>query len=99
VISSRIGQSNLSFDIVEAQAGLVSYIDSIDFSTGGIVDLRGWARAYEASGEAIYVGFYTTFRHDAIGFVSVGISLPRENFTATMRLYNLGVGERIGELG
>ena len=91
-IASRIGQANLPFDIAEAQAGVISYIDTIDFTADGIVDLRGWVRAYEASGDAIYVGVYTTFRHDDIGFVSVGFPLPRANFTATLRPYNLGVG-------
>ena len=60
-IASRIGQANLPFDTEETQAGVVSYIDTIDFTADGIVDLRGWVRAYEASGEAIYVGVYTTF--------------------------------------
>ena len=49
-------------------------------------------RAYEASGEAIYVGVYTTFRHDGVGFVSVGFPLPRANFTATLRPYNVDGG-------
>lgn len=91
-VASRIGQANLPFDIEEAQAGVVSYIDTIDFSADGIVDLRGWVRAYEASGEAIYVGVYTTFRHDGVGFVSVGFPLPRANFTATLRPYNVDGG-------
>ena len=91
-IASRIGQANLPFDTAETQAGVVSYIDTIDFTADGIVDLRGWVRAYEASGEAIYVGVYTTFRYDDVGFVSVGFPLPRANFTATLRPFNLEGG-------
>ena len=91
-IASHIGQAKLPFDTEETQTGVVSYIDTIDFTADGIVDLRGWVRAYEASGEAIYVGVYTTFRHEDVGFVSVGFPLPRANFTATLRPFNLDGG-------
>jgi len=89
LIAQRIGQANLPFDIREAQRGVVSYIDSIDFDCDDIIDLRGWVRAFEAAGEAIYVGVYTTFRHDEVGYVSVGFPLPGANFTATLLPYNL----------
>ena len=49
-------------------------------------------RAYEHSGEAIYVGVYTTFRHDGVGYISVGFPLPGANFTATLLPYNLDGG-------
>ena len=91
-IAQRLEQANLPFDTEEVQAGVVSYIDAIDFSADGIVDLRGWVRAYEQSGEAIYVGIYTTFRHEDVGYVSVGFPLPRANFTATLLPYNLDAG-------
>ena len=35
------------------------------------------------SGKPIYVGIYTSFRHDARGYVSVGFPIPSANFTAT----------------
>jgi hypothetical protein len=63
---------------------VVSYIDTIDLQCNDIVDLRGWVRAFEETGEAIYVGVYTTFRHEDIGYVSVGFPLPDSNFTATL---------------
>ena len=63
---------------------MVSYIDTIDLQCNDLVDLRGWVRAFEETGEAIYVGVYTTFRHEDIGYVSVGFPLPDSNFTATL---------------
>ena len=83
-VAQQIGQANLPFNQEEAQRGVVSYIDTIDFQCNDIVDLRGWVRAFEETGEAIYVGVYTTFRHEDIGYVSVGFPLPDSNFTATL---------------
>jgi len=87
-LARPIGQANLPFDVEEAQRGVVSYIDTIDFECDDIIDLRGWVRAFEASGEAIYVGVYTTFRHEGVGYVSVGFPLPASNFTATLLPHN-----------
>lgn len=95
-IASRIGQANLPFNTEEAHRGMVSYIDSIDYQieegeTDCIITLRGWIRAYEDSGEAIYVGVYTVVRNEDAGYVSVGFPLPEANFTATLLPFN-GVG-------
>jgi hypothetical protein len=83
-IAQPIGQANLPFNTEESQQGVVSYIDTIDFKCDDIIDLRGWVRAFEQSGEAIYVGIYTTFQHQGVGYVSVGFPLPDSNFTATL---------------
>jgi hypothetical protein len=83
-VAQQIGQANLPFNQEEAQRGVVSYIDTIDFQCNDIIDLRGWVRAFEETGEAIYVGVYTTFRHEDTGYVSVGFPLPDSNFTATL---------------
>lgn len=83
-IAQPIGQANLPFNTEEAQKGVVSYIDTIDFKCDDIIDLRGWVRAFEQTGEAIYVGIYTTFQHQGVGYVSVGFPLPDSNFTATL---------------
>jgi len=91
-IAQPLGQANLPFNQEEAQRGVVSYIDTIDFDADDIVDLRGWVRAFENSGEAIYVGVYTTFRHAGAGYVSVGFPLPESNFTATLLPFNLPAG-------
>jgi hypothetical protein len=73
----------------EAQSGVVSYVDTIEYgSSEDIKTLRGWTRAFEATGEAIYVGIYTVVRHDEVGYVSVGFPLPESNFTATLMPYN-----------
>jgi hypothetical protein len=88
MIARPMGQANLPFNQEEAQRGVVSMIDTIDFEGDEIIDVRGWVRAFEATGEAIYVGVYTTFRHEDIGYVSVGFPLPDANFTATLLPYN-----------
>jgi hypothetical protein len=87
-IAQPIGQANLPFNTEEAQRGIVSYIDAIDFQWNDIIDLRGWVRAFKETGEAIYVGIYTTFQHENVGYVSVGFPLPDSNFTATLLPYN-----------
>ncbi len=92
-IAQPIGQANLPFDIEEAQRGVVSYIDSIDYAaetSEHIRTLRGWIRAFETTGEPIYVGIYTVVEHDGIGYISVGFPLPESNFTATLLPYNRG---------
>lgn len=100
-IAHPIGQANLPFNMEEAQRGMVSYIDTIEYgptAEGGngadegtadyIETLRGWIRAYEDSGEAIYVGIYTVVRYEGLGYVSVGFPLPEANFTATLKPFN-----------
>lgn len=96
-IASRIGQANLPFNTKEAHRGMVSYIDSIEYENAEgeadhISTLRGWIRAYEDSGEAIYVGVYTVIRHEDVGYVSVGFPLPEANFTATLLPFNNNAG-------
>jgi hypothetical protein len=94
-IAQRIGQANLPFNTEEAHRGMVSYIDTIDYkieddAANHISTLRGWIRAYEDSGDAIYVGIYTIVRYQDTGYVSVGFPLPESNFTATLLPYNNG---------
>lgn len=85
-VAERIGQANLPFNQQEAQRGIVSYIDKIEFKDPAkrFKTLRGWIRAFEATGEAIYVGIYTVVRDEDVGYVSVGFPLPDANFTATL---------------
>ncbi len=98
-VAQKIGQANLPFNIKDAQRGMVSYIDTIDYQVVGDSNaaeqsprpeqtLRVWIRAYQDSGEAIYVGIYTIVRHEDIGYVSVGFPLPEANFTATLLPFN-----------
>jgi hypothetical protein len=46
--------------------------------------VRGWIRSFGDTDEPIYVGIYTTYRHDGRGYVSVGFPLPQASFTATL---------------
>ena len=48
------------------------------------VAIRGWIRSFADTDEPIYVGIYTTYRHDGRGYVSVGFPLPQASFTATL---------------
>ena len=54
------------------------------------IDIRGWIRTFADSGEPIYVGIYTSFRHEDRGYVSVGFPIPNANFTATLLPRNEG---------
>lgn len=69
----------------DALRGMRSRIDTI--STSAIdeaVAVRGWIRSFADTGEPIYVGIYTTYRHGGCGYVSVGFPLPQGSFTATL---------------
>jgi hypothetical protein len=68
----------------EAQRGIRSRIDTIDVDGDGVADVRGWIRSFAATGDPIYVGIYTTYRHEDRGYVRVGFPLPQANFTATL---------------
>jgi hypothetical protein len=68
----------------QAQRGVRSRIDTIDVDRDEIIDIRGWIRSFAATGEPIYVGIYTTYRHNDRGYVSVGFPLPQSSFTATL---------------
>ena len=61
-----------------------SRIDTISSDRDGVVAVRGWIRSFADNDEPIYVGIYTTYRHDGQGYVSVGFPLPHGSFTATL---------------
>jgi hypothetical protein len=69
---------------------MVSTIDTIDLDGDEEIDIRGWIRTFADSGKPIYVGVYTSFRHENRGYVSVGFPLPSANFTATLLPHNAG---------
>jgi len=71
---------------------MVSTIDTIDLDDDEVIDIRGWIRTFADSGRPIYVGIYTSFRHDGRGYVSVGFPIPSANFTATLLPRNEGDG-------
>jgi hypothetical protein len=84
VVARPLGQANVPMNQREALRGVVSRIDTIDVDGDGVPEVRGWIRSYQATGAPIYVGIYTTYRHEDRGYVSVGFPLPNANFTATL---------------
>ena len=84
VVARPLGQANVPMNQRQALRGVRSRIDTIDVDRDDVVDVRGWIREFADTGEPIYVGIYTTYRHDGRGYVSVGFPLPQASFTATL---------------
>jgi len=89
LLARPLGQANVPMNQREAQHGVRSRIDTISGADGtpGTADpvaVRGWIRSRADTGEPIYVGIYTTYRHEGRGYVSVGFPLPQASFTATL---------------
>jgi hypothetical protein len=87
LLARPLGQANVPMSQREAQRGVRSRIDTItggDTGAGEAVTVRGWIRSRADTGEPIYVGIYTTYRHEGRGYVSVGFPLPQASFTATL---------------
>jgi hypothetical protein len=83
-VARPLGQANVPMNQREALRGVRSRIDTIDTDGDGRPDVRGWIRSFADTGAPIYVGIYTTYRHDGRGFVSVGFPVPHGSFTATL---------------
>ena len=83
LLARPLGQANVPMSQREAQHGVRSRIDTIS-DVEGTVSVRGWIRSRADTGEPIYVGIYTTYRHEGRGYVSVGFPLPQASFTATL---------------
>jgi hypothetical protein len=92
-VAEPLGQAAIPSNIEEAQRGMVSTIDTIDLDDDEVIDIRGWIRTFADSGKPIYVGIYTSFRHEGRGYVSVGFPIPSANFTVTLLPRNLGGDE------
>jgi hypothetical protein len=89
LLARPLGQANVPMSQREAQRGVRSRIDTITGvagtpGTSDLVAVRGWIRSRADTGEPIYVGIYTTYRHEGRGYVSVGFPLPHGSFTATL---------------
>ena len=89
LVARPLGQANVPMSQREAQRGVRSRIDTITGvagtpGTSDLVAVRGWIRSRADTGEPIYVGIYTTYRHEGRGYVSVGFPLPQASFTATL---------------
>jgi hypothetical protein len=90
VVAQPLGQATIPSNIEEAQRGMISTIDTISMDASEELDIRGWIRTFADSGKPIYVGIYTSFRHEDRGYVSVGFPIPSANFTATLLPENAG---------
>jgi hypothetical protein len=89
LLARPLGQASVPMSQREAQHGVRSRIDTITGGAGApgagdTVTVRGWIRSFADTDEPIYVGIYTTYRHEGRGYVSVGFPLPQASFTATL---------------
>ncbi|HEY3873396.1 MAG TPA: hypothetical protein VGM10_33880 [Actinocrinis sp.] len=84
LLARPLGQANLPMNQREALRGVHSRIDTVTAPGTGEVLARGWIRSFADTDEPIYVGVYTTYRHEDRGYVSVGFPLPQMSFTATL---------------
>jgi hypothetical protein len=84
LVAHPLGQASVPMNQREALRGVRSRIDTIRLDGDDSVAIRGWIRAYADNDEPIYVGIYTTYRHQDRGYVSVGFPLPQASFTATL---------------
>ena len=84
LVARPLGQASLPMDQREALRGVRGRIDTISPTEAGVVAIRGWIRSFADNDEPIYIGIYTTYRHEERGYVSVGFPLPQASFTATL---------------
>ncbi|MFI5889714.1 hypothetical protein ACIA5D_06295 [Actinoplanes sp. NPDC051513] len=84
LVARRLGQANVPMNQRETLRGVRSRIDTITPEGTDLIGVRGWIRSFADTDEPIYVGVYTTYRHDGRGYVSVGFPVPQGNFTATL---------------
>lgn len=84
MVARPLGQANVPMNQRETQRGIRSRIDTITLPDHDDVAVRGWIRSFTDTDEPIYVGIYTTYRHEGRGYVSVGFPVPHGSFTATL---------------
>ncbi|HEY0535853.1 MAG TPA: hypothetical protein VGD29_30065 [Actinoplanes sp.] len=84
LVARPLGQANVPMNQRETLRGVRSRIDTITPDGTDLIGVRGWIRSFADTDEPIYVGIYTTYRHDGRGYVSVGFPVPQGNFTATL---------------
>ncbi len=85
LVARPLGQANVPMNQRETQRGIRSRIDTVTLPDRSGVAVRGWIRSFTDTDEPIYVGIYTTYRHDGRGYVSVGFPVPQGSFTATLQ--------------
>jgi hypothetical protein len=84
LVARPLGQANVPMNQRAAQRGMRSRIETIMTGEPATIAVRGWIRSFADDDEPIYVGIYTTYRHEGRGYVSVGFPLPQASFTATL---------------
>jgi hypothetical protein len=84
LVARPLGQANVPMNQRDTQRGIRSRIDTVTLPGEDVVAVRGWIRSFADTDEPIYVGIYTTYRHDGRGYVSVGFPVPQGSFTATL---------------
>lgn len=84
LLARPLGQASVPMNQREALRGVRGRIDTITPAGGDGAVMRGWIRSFADTDEPIYVGIYTTYRHEGRGYVSVGFPLPQASFTATL---------------
>ncbi|MGA8467050.1 MAG: hypothetical protein WB688_23025, partial [Trebonia sp.] len=84
LLARPLGQASVPMNQRAAQRGVRSRIDTVTGAPDAPAVIRGWIRSYADTGDPIYVGIYTTYRHEGRGYVSVGFPLPQASFTATL---------------
>ncbi|MGI5232816.1 hypothetical protein [Actinoallomurus sp. CA-142502] len=84
LIARPLGQASVPMNQREALRGVRGRIDTITPEQDDDVAIRGWIRSFADNDEPIYVGIYTTYRHEGRGYVSVGFPIPQASFTATL---------------
>jgi hypothetical protein len=84
LLARPLGQASVPMNQREALRGIRGRIDTITPDHTDAVAIRGWIRSFADTDEPIYVGIYTTYRHDDRGYVSVGFPIPQASFTATL---------------
>jgi hypothetical protein len=84
LVARPLGQASVPINQRETQRGIRSRIDTINAPDEDVVAVRGWIRSFADNDEPIYIGVYTTYRHEDRGYVSVGFPLPQASFTATL---------------
>ncbi|MGH3415195.1 MAG: hypothetical protein ACRDVE_10825 [Actinocrinis sp.] len=85
LLARPLGQASVPMNQRETQRGIRSRIDTISTPDhDDEVAVRGWIRSFADNDEPIYIGVYTTYRHEDRGYVSVGFPLPQASFTATL---------------
>lgn len=84
LVARPLGQANVPMNQRDTARGVRSRIDTIGLPGEDVISVRGWIRSYADTDDPIYVGIYTTYRHDDRGYVSVGFPVPQGSFTATL---------------